>query len=127
EISRRRMKGVDSFGMLCSAKELGLSEDHAGILVVGDNGPVGSDEPRPGMALTEALGIEADVVLDVAVEANRPDAWCMAGIARDLAARLKLPFALPEPPGETGDAGGAGGTRAARAEELTSVELVDPD
>jgi phenylalanyl-tRNA synthetase beta chain len=49
------------------------------------------------MALTEALGIEPDVVLDITVEGNRPDAWSMAGIARDLAARRRLPFTLPEP------------------------------
>jgi len=48
--------------------------------------------------LVEALGIVPDVVFDIAVEANRPDAWCMAGVARDLAARLRLPFALPDPP-----------------------------
>ena len=35
------------------------------------------------------------MVFDIAVEANRPDAWCMAGVARDLAARLGLPFAIP--------------------------------
>ncbi len=35
------------------------------------------------------------MVFDVAVEANRPDAWCMAGVARDLAARMGLPFAVP--------------------------------
>ncbi len=48
-----------------------------------------------GQALTEALGIEPDVIFDIAVEANRPDAWSMAGVARDLAARLGLPFAIP--------------------------------
>jgi phenylalanyl-tRNA synthetase beta chain len=42
--------------------------------------------------------LREDVVFDITVEGNRPDAWCMAGIARDLAARLGLPFALPEPP-----------------------------
>ena len=89
-IGRRKMKGMVSNGMLCSGRELRLSEDHAGILVLND--VVGA---RPGVALTEALGIEPDVVFDVAVEANRPDAWCMAGVARDLAARMGLPFAVP--------------------------------
>ena len=89
-IGKRKMKGMVSNGMLCSGRELKLSEDHAGILILND--VVGA---RPGVALTEALGIGSDVVFDVAVEANRPDAWCMAGVARDLAARMGLPFAVP--------------------------------
>ena len=97
EIGRRKMKGVASEGMLCSGKELGLSSDADGLLVLGDDS---SGAPRfaPGMPLTEALGIERDTVLDIAVETNRPDALCMAGIARDLAAKLHLGFSLPDPP-----------------------------
>ena len=76
-IGRRKMKGVVSNGMLCSGRELGLSEDHEGIMVLDDiEGAV------PGRPLAEALGIEHDVVFDLAVEANRPDAWSMAGVAR---------------------------------------------
>ena len=89
-IGRRKMKGVVSNGMLCSGRELKLSEDHEGILRLNDGGGC-----RVGRALTEVLGIEPDVVFDIAVEANRPDAWCIAGVARDLAARLGLPFAIP--------------------------------
>ena len=54
----------------------------------------------------EALGLRPDIVFDIAVEGNRPDAWCMSGIARDLAGRLELPFTLPEPPGAGGRAAG---------------------
>jgi len=89
-IGRRKMRGMVSNGMLCSGRELGLSEDHAGLLVLND-----VDGAVPGRPLADALGIEADVVFDVAVEANRPDAWCMAGVARDLAARMGLPYAVP--------------------------------
>ena len=89
-IGKRKMKGMVSNGMLCSGRELRLSEDHAGILIL--NGVEGA---APGVPLTEALGIAPDVVFDVAVEANRPDAWCMAGVARDLAARTGRPFAVP--------------------------------
>lgn len=92
EIARRRMKGATSNGMLCSGRELALSEDHEGILVLNDVEGV-----RPGLPLTEALGIEPDVVFDITVEGNRPDAWCMAGVARDLAGRLRIPFTLPDP------------------------------
>jgi len=93
EISARKMKGVTSSGMLCSGTELELSEDGAGLLILGDEVAA-----EPGTLLTEALGLEADTVFDITVEGNRPDAWCIAGIARDLAARLHLPFTLVEPP-----------------------------
>jgi phenylalanyl-tRNA synthetase beta chain len=93
EIGRAKMRGVESNGMLCSGRELGLSDDGAGLLVLGEE-----IAAEPGTPLTEALGLEADTVFDITVEGNRPDAWCMAGIARDLAARLRLPFSLPEPP-----------------------------
>jgi phenylalanyl-tRNA synthetase beta chain len=89
-IGRRTMRGMVSNGMLCSGRELRLTDDHAGLLVLNDvAGAV------PGRPLVEALGIEPDVVFDVAVEANRPDAWCMAGVARDLAARMDLAFSVP--------------------------------
>ena len=91
-IARRKMRGVESNGMLCSGKELGLSDDGAGLLVLGED-----IVASPGTLLTDALGLR-DTVFDITVEGNRPDAWCMAGIARDLAARLGLPFTLPEPP-----------------------------
>jgi phenylalanyl-tRNA synthetase beta chain len=111
EIERRKMKGVVSNGMLCSGRELGLSEDQEGILVLAraDAGP-GTPSPdgasptsgpshalEPGAPFVDALGIGPDVVFDISVEANRPDAWCVAGIARDLAAALRLPFAIPDP------------------------------
>ncbi len=87
EIGRRKLRGVESNGMLCSGKELGLSEDQAGLLILGDEAP-----GEPGTPLMEALGLEPDVVFDITVEGNRPDAWSMTGIARDLAGRLALPF-----------------------------------
>ncbi len=93
EIARRKMRGIWSNGMLCSGRELGLSDDGAGLLILGDDAP-----GEPGTPLMEALGLEPDVVFDLAVEGNRPDAWCMTGVARDLAGRLGLPCSVPEPP-----------------------------
>ena len=93
EIARRTMRGVVSNGMLCSGRELGISDDGAGLLVLGEGAPA-----DPGTPLTEALGLEPDTVFDITVEGNRPDAWCIVGIARDLAARLGLAFSAPEPP-----------------------------
>jgi len=93
EIEARPLRGVMSHGMLCSGKELGLTDDGAGLLILGDESP-----GDPGTPIMEALGLRIDTVFDIAVEGNRPDAWCISGIARDLAGRLELPFTLPEPP-----------------------------
>jgi phenylalanyl-tRNA synthetase beta chain len=88
-IGRRKMKGVESSGMICAADELGLpGDDHAGILLLPDDLPAGAD-------FAVAMGIEADVVLELEVNPNRPDAMSVVGVARDVAARLGLPLALP--------------------------------
>lgn len=92
EIGRRRLRGVTSNGMICSPAELRLGDDHSGIMVL----PPGS--AQPGTPLAEALGIGRDIVFDLAIETNRPDALSVAGVARDAAAKLGLPFRLPEPP-----------------------------
>ena len=72
------IRGVESNGMLCSAAELELSEDHDGIIELPDDAPVGVPYAR-------FAGLD-DPVIDVAVTPNRPDATGVAGIARDLAA-----------------------------------------
>ena len=91
EIGRRKVRGEWSDGMLCSAAELGLGDDHSGIFVL-------SPGAEPGAPLADALGIRPDVVFDLDVTPNRPDALSVTGVARDLAARLRVPFAVPEPP-----------------------------
>jgi len=91
EIGRRKVRGEWSDGMLCSGVELGLSDDQSGILLLP---PTAS----PGASVSEALGVSADVVFDLDITPNRPDALSMAGVARDLAARLGVPFSLPELP-----------------------------
>ena len=116
-IARRAMRGVTSDGMLCSGRELRLSDDQDGIMILGK----APDGPAPGTPLMDALGIDVDVVFDIAVEANRPDAWSMAGVARDLAAKLKIPFRIPEPPGITGPLAGP------PASEMITVEVADDD
>jgi phenylalanyl-tRNA synthetase beta chain len=81
------IRGVESNGMLCSAAELELSEDHDGIIELPDDAPV-------GVAYARFAGLD-DPVIDVAVTPNRPDATGVAGIGRDLAAaglgKLKTP------------------------------------
>ena len=111
EIGRRKMAGVVSNGMLCSSRELDLGDDHGGILIL-------PPDLEPGTPIAEALGIERDVRYDLEINPNRPDAMSVAGVARDLAARLGLPFALPDPqPAEVA------GERVADV----SVEILDPD
>jgi phenylalanyl-tRNA synthetase beta chain len=97
-IERRKLRGQWSNGMLCSARELGLGEDHGGIWIL-DGGaarPSGGERTSAGQDLRSALGIEADVLYDLEVNPNRPDALSVAGVARDLAARVGVPFAHRE-------------------------------
>lgn len=86
-IAERKMKGVTSYGMLCSGRELGLGEDHSGLMILDHY-----DGIVPGVALTQLLGIEHDVIVDISPEGNRPDAWSVVGIARDIATRRNVPF-----------------------------------
>ena len=111
EIARRKLRGEWSNGMLCSSREIELSDEHDGIMIL-DASLV------PGTALREALGIERDVLFDLDVTGNRPDAMSVAGVARDLAARLGVPFAIPAP---TVTATGADASGRVR------VEVVDRD
>jgi len=111
EISRRKMRGEWSNGMLCSGRELGLGDDHSGIWIL-------PGSHAPGTEVTEALGIQKDVLYDLEINPNRPDAMSVAGVARDLAARLRVPFALPEP--VVTEAG-------ASAAEAARVEILAPD
>jgi len=111
EIGRRKMAGVVSNGMLCSSRELGLGDDHAGILIL-------PEHLEPGTPFAEAMGIEPDVLWDLEINPNRPDAMSIAGVARDLAARLGLPFTLPDPKPATVPA-----DRIA----AVSVEILDPE
>ncbi|MDQ4068997.1 MAG: phenylalanine--tRNA ligase subunit beta [Actinomycetota bacterium] len=98
QIGRRNVRGEWSNGMLCSGAELGLNDDAEGIMLL-DSGLA------PGTPLTDALGIVADVVFDLDVTPNRPDALSVAGVARDLAARFRLPFSIPDPAPLGGDEG----------------------
>ena len=111
-IGRRKLKKVYSNGMLCSAIELGLGDDAEGILLL-------DKATELGTPIKDALGIESDVVYDLAIEGNRPDANSIAGVARDAAARLKLPFTLPSPTVErTGGATDAAATVVVESPDL---------
>ena len=88
-LERRTFKGETSDGMLCSAAELGIGEDREGIVALDPASEIGAD-------LHDALGLD-DVVFELAITPNRPDAMCVVGVARELAAHFELPFEVPEP------------------------------
>ncbi len=113
-IAKRAIAGVDSEGMLCSEDELGLGDDHDGILVL----PAGAAEP--GTKLSQAVPAMRDTVLDLNVTANRPDALGHIGLAREIAALYGFPFQVPE----TGTGTGTGTTKIG---ELVSVVVEDAD
>ena len=92
-LTRNNIRGVESAGMLCSANELGVGDDAAGILELPDDTTV-------AVALWDLLQLD-DIVLDVNITPNRGDCFCVSGVARDLAAlhggSLKSCAVLPVP------------------------------
>jgi len=90
EIKKAKLRGVESSGMLCSARELGLSSDHAGLLVLDESAPVGRD-------VREVLGLD-DTYLTLKLTPNRGDCLSMYGIARDVAALTGAALKLAQSP-----------------------------
>ena len=121
-LERRKIRGVLSNGMLCSAIELGLGQDHDGILEL-------ETSARPGTKFLDAVPI-ADEQIVIDVGANRPDLLCHRGVARELAAALGGRVKLPAIPGGTG-AGAAmpAPRRAAKDGKVdgVSIRLEDTD
>jgi phenylalanyl-tRNA synthetase beta chain len=88
QISSRGILGIDSEGMLCSASELGLSADAAGLLIL-------PPDTASGLSPFDVLGIEHDVLFDLDLTRNRPECWGHVGVARDIAAHLGVAFYGP--------------------------------
>lgn len=86
----RALRGVVSNGMICSARELELGDDHSGILVLPSNTPAGVD-------LLELLPL-GEPVIEVAVQPDRGDHLSVLGVARELAAILDVGLHVPAPP-----------------------------
>ncbi|MBT3412889.1 MAG: phenylalanine--tRNA ligase subunit beta [Candidatus Jacksonbacteria bacterium] len=78
KIEKTKIRGVESFGMLCSPQELGIGEDHSGILVL-------SEGARTGASLKEVFSLN-DTVLDCDITPNRSDCFSIVGLAREVAA-----------------------------------------
>jgi len=87
QIKKGKLRGVASHGMICSERELGLSEDHNGIMVL-------PESFTPGRLLVEALGLEREVI-EVSITPNRADCLSVLGIARETALGFGLPLSMP--------------------------------
>src|SRR5512132_1879049 len=81
-LKRAKIRGVESYSMVCSEKELGISEEHEGIIFLDDDAPVGA-------ALADYMG---DAVLEVKINPNMARCASVLGIARELAALLGRPL-----------------------------------
>ena len=92
-LERRKIRGVESDGMLLAPDELGLGDDHEGIVHL-------DGETIPGADVRELLGLD-DVIFDLAITPNRPDAMCIVGVAREIAAHFGLPLEAPQPSAPT--------------------------
>ena len=115
EIAQREMRGQMSNGMCCSGAEIGLNSDEDGILILNERVVDGAELGQP---LAQAIGVEPDILWDLEVNANRPDAMSVAGVARDLAAALGVAFRYPEYEIETTDE---------PVDGLLDIRIEDPD
>lgn len=110
KIEKRKVRGTESQGMMCSASELGLGADHSGLLILHDNAPIGVDA-------VPYLGLD-DAILEIEVTPNRGDWAGMIGVARELAASLETPLKLPATNlDESGE----------EASSISSVTIEDPE
>ncbi|MCI3206885.1 MULTISPECIES: phenylalanine--tRNA ligase subunit beta [Pandoraea] len=109
QIKIGKLRGVQSFGMLCSARELKLSEDHAGLMILPEDAPV-------GMNIREYLDLD-DTVFVVKLTPNKADCLSLLGVAREVAAITGAP--LKDLPGQ--------GTQAATIADTLPVRISSPE
>ena len=107
-LKRAKIRGVESYSMVCSEKELGISEEHEGIILLDDDAPV-------GMSLVDYMG---DAVLDISILPNMARNANVIGVARELAALTGRP--LKKPTIEYKTEGGS-------LQDLVSIEITDPE
>lgn len=88
KLKKAKLRGLPSHGMILSEREMGLSDDHSGILVL-------PEDVRPGERFADALGLEREV-LDIDITPNRADCLSHLGVARETALAFGLPLTLPE-------------------------------
>ena len=112
KIKKSKLRGVASCGMNCSQRELGLGNDHDGIIILPEDAPV-------GVPFADYMKM-SDTVLDLEITPNRPDCLSMVGMAREVGAMYRTDVTLPIYELEE-DAGLPG------VDELATVEVEDPD
>lgn len=108
KIKKAKLRGIESFGMLCAEDELGLSDKHEGIMDL-------PEDAEPGTPLAELLG-PPETVIDLEITPNRPDCLSMIGIAREVAAIYGSELKLPEVDFAESEES---------AEQLAQVEILD--
>jgi len=106
-LKRMKIRGVESSSMICSEKELGISDEHEGVIILDDDAPLGTP-------LVDYMG---DAVFQVAILPNMVRDACMLGAAREIAAALDKPLRMPSPK-LRGD--------GAIIEGAVKIEIIDP-
>ncbi len=107
-LKRAKIRGVESYSMACSEKELGISEEHEGIIFLDDDAPIGSP-------LADYMG---DAVLDIDILPNMARCASVIGVARELAALTHRPLKIPEVRDQT---------EGKPIDDLVSIEISDPE
>jgi phenylalanyl-tRNA synthetase beta chain len=113
-LKRAKIRGVDSYSMVCSEKELGITEEHEGIILLDDDAPV-------GMALADYIG---DAVLDISILPNMARNASVIGIARELAALTGRE--LKQPTIDNGPWTTVNG-QSSTVNDLVEIEITDPE
>ena len=93
QIKQAKLRGVPSFGMICSERELGLSDDHCGIMVLPENDRHGNAF-QVGAFFVDAMEVDQEV-LDISITPNRADCLSVLGLARMVSAAYDLPLTMP--------------------------------
>jgi len=88
KITRRKMRGIESFGMMCSGVELKVEEDSEGLLILHPDMPIGED-------IKKVLGLD-DIIFEIEITPNRGDWASYIGLARELSAYYNVPLTLPK-------------------------------
>jgi phenylalanyl-tRNA synthetase beta chain len=116
-----KIRGVESFGMMCSGRELGLSDDHEGLFIL-------REDAKVGQPFAEYLGRAAgDVVYDLETTPNRPDWNSLIGIAREIAALTGRPLKLPELTVATGPMSVVGADPHTLIDHWVAVKVYEPE
>jgi phenylalanyl-tRNA synthetase beta chain len=117
EIKAGKLRGVESGGMMCSGRELGLSDDHGGLLILPADAPVGAPLHQI---------VPAETILEIEITPNRPDLLSHHGLARELAALTGRPLrALDVPTVATVPAGDLVAMRTTEACPFYSARLIE--